>query len=49
LSPFIAAERGYIDDVFMPHQTRRRIARALAMPRGKKVKMLGRKHDNLSM
>ena len=47
LSPFIAAERGYIDDVIMPHSTRRRIARALAMLRGKKVEMPGRKHDNL--
>jgi propionyl-CoA carboxylase beta chain len=28
LSPFVAAERGYIDDVIMPHSTRRRIARA---------------------
>ena len=35
LSPFIAAERGYIDDVIMPHSTRRRIARALAMLRDK--------------
>ena len=34
LSPFIAAERGYIDDVIMPHSTRRRIARALAMLTG---------------
>ena len=34
LSPFIAAERGYIDDVIMPHSTRRRIARALAMLQG---------------
>ncbi len=34
LSPFVAAERGYIDDVIMPHSTRRRIARALAMLRG---------------
>src|ERR1700760_88002 len=39
LSPFIAAERGYVDDVIMPHATRSRIARALAMLRGK--------HDNL--
>jgi acetyl-CoA carboxylase carboxyltransferase component len=31
----------------MPHQTRRRIACALAMLRGKKVEMPGRKHDNL--
>jgi propionyl-CoA carboxylase beta chain len=47
LSPFIAAERGYIDDVIMPHATRRRIARALAMLRNKHVEMPGRKHDNL--
>jgi propionyl-CoA carboxylase beta chain len=47
LSPFIAAERGYIDDVIMPHATRSRIARALAMLRGKTVELPGRKHDNL--
>src|SRR6201981_1841160 len=47
LSPFIAAERGYIDDVIMPHVTRPRIARALAMLRGKTVEMPPRKHDNL--
>jgi propionyl-CoA carboxylase beta chain len=47
LSPFIAAERGYIDDVIMPHATRPRIARALAMLRGKTVEMPARKHDNL--
>jgi propionyl-CoA carboxylase beta chain len=43
----MAAERGYIDDVIMPHATRLRVARALAMLRGKTVEMLGRKHDNL--
>ncbi len=47
LSPFIVAERGYIDDVIMPHSTRRRIARALAMLKGKTVEMPKRKHDNL--
>ncbi len=47
LSPFVAAERGYIDDVIMPHATRRRIARALAMLREKKVEMPAKKHDNL--
>jgi propionyl-CoA carboxylase beta chain len=47
LSPFIAAERGYIDDVIMPRATRPRIARALAMLRGKTVEMPARKHDNL--
>jgi propionyl-CoA carboxylase beta chain len=38
------AERSYIDDVIMPHPTRPRNARALAVLRGK---MPGRKHDNL--
>jgi propionyl-CoA carboxylase beta chain len=49
LSPFVAAERGYIDDVIMPHSTRRRVARALAMLRDKKVEMAARKHDNLPL
>ena len=49
LSPFVAAERGYIDDVIMPRTTRRRIARALAMLRGKRVEMPVRKHDNLPL
>jgi propionyl-CoA carboxylase beta chain len=49
LSPFIAAERGYIDDVIMPRTTRPRIAKALAMLRGKRVEMPARKHDNLPL
>jgi propionyl-CoA carboxylase beta chain len=49
LSPFVAAERGYIDDVIMPHSTRRRIARGLAMLRDKHLDMPKRKHDNLPL
>jgi propionyl-CoA carboxylase beta chain len=49
LSPFVAAERGYIDDVIMPHATRRRVARALAMLRNKRVEMPARRHDNLPL
>jgi propionyl-CoA carboxylase beta chain len=49
LSPFAAAERGYIDDVIMPHSTRRRVARALALLREKQVEMPARKHDNLPL
>jgi hypothetical protein len=41
------AERGYVDDVIMPHSARRRIARALAMLRDKRVEMPVKKHDNL--
>ncbi len=47
LSPFAAAERGYIDDVIAPRTTRARVAKALAMLRGKRVELPGRKHDNL--
>ncbi|MFG1346881.1 acyl-CoA carboxylase subunit beta [Xanthobacter autotrophicus DSM 431] len=47
LSPFVAAERGYVDEVIMPHSTRRRLARALAMLRTKKLEQPPRKHDNM--
>ncbi len=49
LSPFVAAERGYIDEVIMPHATRRRICRALAMLAHKKLEQPARKHDNLPL
>ena len=49
LSPFVAAERGYIDEVIMPHATRLRLCRALAMLRNKTVEMPARKHDNLPL
>jgi propionyl-CoA carboxylase beta chain len=49
LSPFIAAERGYVDDVIMPHSTRKRIARALAMLRDKHVDAPMKKHDNIPL
>ncbi|MFN0263897.1 acyl-CoA carboxylase subunit beta [Tepidamorphus sp. 3E244] len=48
-NPFIAAERGYIDEVIMPHSTRRRVARALDMLRTKKVDRPWRKHDNIPL
>jgi propionyl-CoA carboxylase beta chain len=47
MSPFVAAERGYIDEVIMPHSTRRRIARALAMLRHKETERPWKKHDNI--
>jgi propionyl-CoA carboxylase beta chain len=49
LSPFVAAERGYIDEVIMPHSTRRRVARALAMLSEKKADVPWKKHDNLPL
>jgi propionyl-CoA carboxylase beta chain len=49
LSPFVAAERGYIDDVIMPHSTRRRVARALRMLAGKQLENPWKKHDNIPL
>ncbi len=49
LSPFVAAERGYIDDVIMPHATRRRIAGALRLLRGKALENPWKKHDNIPL
>ena len=49
LSPFVAAERGYIDEVIKPHSTRVRIARALAMLQTKKMAKPWRKHDNIPL
>ncbi|MBJ6127115.1 acyl-CoA carboxylase subunit beta [Microvirga splendida] len=49
MSPFVAAERGYIDEVIMPHSTRRRIARALAMLRHKETERPWKKHDNIPL
>jgi propionyl-CoA carboxylase beta chain len=48
-NPFIAAERGYIDEVIMPHTTRRRICRALNMLRTKTVENPWKKHDNIPL
>lgn len=48
-NPFVAASRGFIDDVIQPHGTRRRIARALAMLREKRLENPWKKHDNLPL
>ncbi|MFK8035792.1 MAG: acyl-CoA carboxylase subunit beta [Hyphomicrobiales bacterium] len=49
LSPFVAAERGYIDEVIMPHSTRRRVSRALKLLRNKQLENPWKKHDNIPL
>jgi len=49
LSPYVAAERGYIDDIIMPHETRKRVARALAMLRNKNLQNPWKKHGNIPL
>jgi propionyl-CoA carboxylase beta chain len=49
LNPFVAAERGYVDDVIMPHSTRLRVARALRLLRTKELANPWKKHDNIPL
>ena len=48
-NPFIAANRGYIDDIIMPHNTRHRLGRAFAMLRNKKLDNPWKKHGNIPL
>ena len=48
-NPFVAAERGFLDEVIMPHSTRKRIARALNMLRHKELQNPWKKHDNIPL
>ncbi len=48
-NPFVAAEKGFIDDVIMPHSSRKRIARAFASLRNKDLQNPWKKHDNIPL
>jgi propionyl-CoA carboxylase beta chain len=48
-NPFVAASRGFIDDVIPPATTRRRLCRALAMLGGKQLQNPWKKHDNIPL
>jgi propionyl-CoA carboxylase beta chain len=48
-NPFIAGHRGYIDDVIMPRDTRRRICAALDMLKDKKLENPWKKHGNIPL
>jgi len=48
-NPFVAAERGYIDDVIEPHETRPRVIRALRMLANKTDTMPRKKHGNIPL
>ncbi len=48
-NPFVAAERGFIDEVIQPRSTRKRVARAFASLRHKQKKMPWKKHDNIPL
>jgi propionyl-CoA carboxylase beta chain len=48
-NPYIAAERGYVDAVILPHETRRRLIAALEMLDGKRDKNPPKKHGNIPL
>jgi propionyl-CoA carboxylase beta chain len=48
-NPYSAAERGYIDDVIVPHETRPRLIRALETLQTKRVETPKRKHGNIPL
>ncbi len=48
-NPFVAGNRGFIDDVIMPHNTRRRICRSLRMLSNKKLENPWKKHGNMPL
>jgi propionyl-CoA carboxylase beta chain len=48
-NPFVAASKGFIDEVIHPHSTRRRIALGLRKLRGKSLENPWKKHDNIPL
>ncbi|MDE0780837.1 MAG: acyl-CoA carboxylase subunit beta, partial [Alphaproteobacteria bacterium] len=48
-NPFIAAQKGFIDDVIHPRNTRRRICRALRLLADKQLENPWKKHDNIPL
>lgn len=48
-NPYIAAQRGYVDDIIMPHSTRRRIAKSLRRLKNKRDETPWKKHSNIPL
>ncbi|MEQ8602650.1 MAG: acyl-CoA carboxylase subunit beta [Marivibrio sp.] len=48
-NPFVAGSLGFIDDVILPHGTRRRIAKSLRLLRNKQLENPWKKHDNIPL
>ena len=48
-NPYVAAERGYIDQVIQPHDTRQEIVRVLRLLRTKRQSLPPKKHGNIPL
>ena len=49
MNPYVAAARGYVDDVIMPHESRKRLIDAFASLKGKQVYKPRKKHGNMPL
>jgi propionyl-CoA carboxylase beta chain len=48
-NPYLAAERGYVDAVIQPHETRVEVVRALRLLRSKRETLPPKKHGNIPL
>ncbi|NPC95712.1 acyl-CoA carboxylase subunit beta [Nocardioides sp. zg-DK7169] len=48
-NPYIAAERGYVDAVIAPHETRSEVVRSLRLLRSKRESLPAKKHGNIPL
>jgi len=48
-NPYVAAARGYVDEVILPSETRARVVDAMAMLEGKRQAVPARKHGNIPL
>ncbi len=48
-NPYVAADRGFVDEVILPRQTRRKIVAGLEMARSKRDKNPPKKHGNIPL
>ena len=48
-NPFVAAQKGFVDEVIMPHSTRKRVALGLRKLRNKELENPWKKHDNIPL
>ena len=48
-NPYVAARRGYVDEIIEPSETRERLIRAFALLEGKRVSLPKKKHGNIPL
>jgi propionyl-CoA carboxylase beta chain len=48
-NPYVAAERGYVDAVISPHETRGEVTRVLRLLRTKRQTLPPKKHGNIPL